>query len=308
MSVDLEILLRLERGELAAEEAAEVRRALAGDAQAREWLAWIRGARRGTPALLVPDPAWEGSAVADAGAAPDPADVAALAEGRLAPDEARAVRAALARCDDGPEMLLAALTAARDLAGDVERAVPAAPPRPVPAVASQRRPLARDPRTWLVAAAAAAVILLVLWPDRDGAPRELGAVARIEALAVNAVRGDASARERGLEAYARADFAAAIAALSAATAADGGDGEAWLYLGSALLLESRAPDAAPALEAAAAAAKGPFAEEARWQLAQARLALADGDAARAQLERIASGDGHRAPDARDQLGELDGGD
>lgn len=281
MSELLDTMLRFERGELPPHEAAEVRRRLENDAQARDWLEWIAVLRRASASEV-----WE-RASADP---PDPMEIAALAEGTLPAGRARDVRAALARSAEGYGMFEAAL-----------EEVHAATPLDAPGSGDQHpRParLLRDPRAWIAAAA----VLLAIFAVGRFAPDpgvDVTALARREPLLVATLRSGEDPIQPGLRAYGNTDYAAAVGELSAATVIDPENCLGWLYLGSALLLLERAEEAVPALEHAADSCTGSLADEARWQLAQARLAGGDGPRAAALLESLT--ESNHADDARTQL-------
>lgn len=107
-----------------------------------------------------------------------------------------------------------------------------------------------------------------------------------------------------LDAYGRREFAVAASSLGEIVAVQPDSAEAWLYLGSSLLLQHRWADAEEALLAAVAsfpAGQVGRLEEARFLLAQARLGRGDAAGARKLLEELGRGAGRRAEDARGQL-------
>jgi TolA-binding protein len=97
--------------------------------------------------------------------------------------------------------------------------------------------------------------------------------------------------ERAMERYARGDHAAAAAGLRKAVTEDPASSEARFYLGVSELLAGRPPQAVRELSRVAAADDPEFAEAARYYLAKAHLAQRDVEGARAELRRLAQGDG-----------------
>ena len=292
MGLSLDTLLRLERGELAPDEAGMARRSLSNDPQAREWLAWIGALRRAAQTEEEPE--------GDDALAVDPIEIAALAEGALTEARAREVRSQLAASPRGYALLESALDA---LAEDM----PAAGPTRVVSPSELRR----IPRRALWGAGLAAAASVIVWAALarfgPGGAEPLAAFARIEPLPVADLRGQGDQLEAGLGHYRAGRWVEAAAAFEAALESDPDLGEAWLYLGSARLLQDRPRVAREALERAEETALGSFAAEARWQLAQVQLLLEDRDPAVALLDALAGGSSHRAEDAREQLLALERG-
>ncbi|HSW29627.1 MAG TPA: zf-HC2 domain-containing protein [Longimicrobiales bacterium] len=140
-------------------------------------------------------------------------------------------------------------------------------------------------------AAAAVAVLAVAWP-RD-AVRSLGGVDAAPEFRGLAVRGDADAAaalaDQGMEAYVDGEYAAA-ARLLAEAASDGDAPPAVsFFLGISLLMEGEAAAAAAALEEATFPEGNPYAPEARFYLAKARLRLGDGQGALADLAQVPPG-------------------
>ncbi len=144
----------------------------------------------------------------------------------------------------------------------------------------------------LVAAAAVILILLVHASSRPGSRLEdLAMVERLPAeeptLRGGSAAPDARLFAQALHAYAGADYQRASTLFGEVTAARPDHPEAWLYLGSSLLLLRRPSDAVPALTRAVAQARTTqVQEESSWQLAQAELLLGDAAAARTALARV----------------------
>ena len=294
MSVDYVTLLRFERGEISEAEAARVRAQLARDPVVRVDLDWIVALRTATLRGAL-----EGGRV---GPAPSPDDVAALAEGTLGAERGIEVRAQLAACEDGYGMLRAALeelSVARQEQGE------SAPH------AMQRRPRAWGTRRQLLAAAAAMALSALAWrlvPRGHGDEVDVppGSIERALALVDRTPLPVPTLRSgplfSGLSAYESEAYPDAIRELRAAVEESPALGEAWLYLGSAYLIVERDDDALSALLTALEACTGSYANEARWQLAQARLATGDLEGARSLLRETTTG--RHVADARDLLGEL----
>lgn len=287
---DLDELLRFERGELAPSRSEAWRARLDSDAEAREWLAWAQGLRKGVG---------PGSGSGEGGA-PDPMDVAALAQGILDGEQAHEVRAQLADCPDGMGMLAAALeeVAAQGIgAGEVGRADGAA-------VERRDRPEAQS-HAWRRVLLLAAGLLVLTWGGRalwlGGSEGAGSSGANWAALAERSVLPVATLRSgagQALELYGQGRWKEAAAGLEARVAAEATDGPAWLYLGSARLLAGEDASGLAALEQAAQHCRGSYAPEAQWLLAQARLIAGDGPGARALLEELS---GTRRESAARQL-------
>jgi hypothetical protein len=276
VSDPLDRLLRYHRGELSDAEAEELRQRLETDGEARRWDAWI--------GLL--SSAGSGDSPETGAGEPDPIEIAALAEGRLAEPRASEVRAALAGMADGDELLETALAEVR---------------------ANRKRwwvhRLLRDARTW--AAAAVLVVIAVLgYRAREGRP-DLASLVQRSPLAVPTVRSAEGALARGFSAYREGRYEDAADELRTATQTPSSECEAWLYLGSSLFLLSRDEEAGEALLHARGSCAGSLADEAAWQLAQVRLASGDGPAAAALLQALEGS--HREDDAREILEVIGGG-
>ncbi len=300
---EIEELLRLEREDLDGEAAERWRERLEGDSEAQDWLAWARAVRRGASSP------WAGEGEADAGTpAPDPMDVAALAQGLLEPDAARDVRRQLLGCVDGMGMLRAALEECA-VQGDAHLQEAFQPDVPLEEDSDPSRGPGQAPirggfgRVLLLAAG----LLILAWAGRSvwqQATADSPDRARLVALAERSAMPTASLRSElagGLELYGQGRWAEAAQALGAAleeeAAADAG--ATWLYLGSAQLMAGEDGSALASLEQAHALCEGSYAPEAAWQLAQARLLAGDGDGARGLLDGLAGT--HRGGAAADLL-------
>jgi len=102
----------------------------------------------------------------------------------------------------------------------------------------------------------------------------------------------------GLESYDSGDYAGAQDHLRRALEIRPDDPEVTVYLGSALLLEGEPARAAERLRGPAlASGRSQFHDEAAWLLANAYLLTGEPAGARSLLEALASGKGHRQPDA-----------
>jgi hypothetical protein len=233
-----------------------------------------------------------------------PDRIALLSEG--APVE-RGEREHLAKCDACRHEidLLRSLAEPDAMKPSVRQATPARATVPRP-----RRGRWREWSVGLVAVAAALVLLLHPWRDDLDAVR---ALSRVEALPVRVPRSVPEAgafdtlRQRGLEAYARGDYASARHPLVEAAKLRPEDAEVQLYLGSCLLLEKN-PDAAREALARALATAPPgelVSETSRWLLANALLALGRPAEAVPELRTLTDAGGPHAGAAADLLEELD---
>ncbi|MEM1449053.1 MAG: hypothetical protein AAGI22_08060 [Planctomycetota bacterium] len=293
MNDPLDALLRYERGDATPDEARSLEARVASDPDAASWLEWIRALRAaGDAGALRGD---------EAGAPPDPIDVAALAEGTLSAERAGEVRAALASSADGYEMLAVALEEVE--ASRTLRVLPGGAAR------SGNRP------GWIAAitvAAVAAAVLLVSILSRnaddppagpDGvAPAVLATLVDRTPLPVPSLRS--APTSEGLTAYRDGDFARAATELAKAAEVAPEDGLVLLYLGSARRMTGDDAGALEPLGRARDVAAESMATEATWQLAHAHLALGRADDAAALLETIEAGP--RAAEARAILETLDG--
>lgn len=296
---EIEELLRLERGELGGEAAGRWRGRLEHDQEAQDWLAWARAARGGAGS----GPLSEAEAPA-----PDPMDVAALAQGLLEPDVAREVRRQLLDCVDGMGMLRAAIVEC-EAQGEEVSPLGAQPASTFGADRAanqvQGRALIRGGfgRVLLLAAG----LLILAWAGRSlwqQSPSGTPERARLVALAERSAMPTASLRSglaEGLELYSQGRWPEAAQALVAALKEEAAEdaGPTWLYLGSAQLMAGEDGPALASLEQAHALCEGSYAPEAAWQLAQARLLAGDGEGARSLLDGLA--ETHRGGDAADLL-------
>ncbi|MEM9378523.1 MAG: hypothetical protein AAGB93_01145 [Planctomycetota bacterium] len=282
----LDSLVRYESGDATPEEAAAVEKRLASDPEAAAGLEWIRALRAaGEAGALRGD---------ETGSPPDPIEVAALAEGTLPAARADEVRAALAACAEGYEMLAVALEEVRPDRG--LRALPGGAARPV-----RRRGVDRG---WMVAiavaaAAAAALLLSILSSGAEGPPTEqdpaaLASLVDRTPLPVPSLRSTAA--PAGLAAYRDGDFIRAAEELAAAAVDAPKDGLVLLYLGSARRMAGDDRAALEPLARSREVAADSLAEEATWQLAHAHLALGRAGEAEALFEGIEAGP--RAAEAR----------
>jgi tetratricopeptide (TPR) repeat protein len=204
-------------------------------------------------------------------------------------------------------------------------------PQALPAgrFALPRRPV------WL-AAAAAVVLVVALWLPRQREPEttsnlptpgaqrppatepplptlapSLSRLARLEALPVQLTRSGGahgSAEEAvllGLEHYAEGRYGDAVSALEASLRLGATAPELRIYLASAFLHLGRPQRAVETLEGhLAGAGEAAHRDETLWQLAQARLMLEDGAAARVILEALSGRAGARRADATRLLAEV----
>ena len=280
---DIQAILQFERGELTGQAAAYWQARVEQDQEARDWLAWARALR---------STRWpqEGS---DTAAAPDPMDIAALAQGRLDPIEARSVREQLLACEDGMGMLAAAMEecAVRGLQPELDEEAPAVAPLPVSEAAIP--PPQRGLRRVLMLAAGLFAMVWAgrqLWqaaPPAGHAHLALAALAERQALPTPRLRSSAA---QGLDLYGQGLWLDAAEALRSASNDDldneAAGGPVWLYMGSALLMAGEGLRALEALEEAYARCEGSYAPEAAWQLTQARLLAGDEEGARALLVEL----------------------
>lgn len=196
-----------------------------------------------------------------------------------------------------------------------------APPLPAPGPARPRETpalravLGRLRTRWAmglgVAAASVAVLLVLLMP----ASVDVRDLARIEPLpSPQVTRGSETdapileALSRASECYEAGRYDEAARAFGEAARISPRRADIQLYLGSSLLLAGKPHEASDALRAAVASAPAEVAavqDEALWQLAQAYLALGDGDEAESCLRRIERLDLARKGQARALLDALD---
>lgn len=285
---DPDVWLRIERGELPESEARRCAEHLTTCADCRERTA-VAGA---LAAWAEPGPLPERGAECAS-----EADLAALAGGALDPGPAGRLRAHVADC---PRCLVV-LQAAVEASSRVSDVLPG------PGHRGRLRPLRWAP----LVAAAAAVLMLALWP-RETAPPSVAHLASLESLPVSTARGGAEAEsfeglfERAGAHYEAGAYAAADELFARAAALRPEDGLTALYLGSARLLSGRPADALPELERGATLERDPGTrDELLWQLAQARLAAEDAAGARLPLEELRAGAGHRAGEAARLLERLE---
>ena len=259
-------LLRFEAGELDPKQTADLEQRLAKDPPSVEDLEWLRALRRAEASgWLQPEGAAEDV---------DPMAVAALAEGRLDEAEAQRVRQQLLLVPDGLGMLEAAL----------EELEAPAPLRALPAPApggSSWRPILLAAAALLVVTMAALYLRAVGGSTGDPAPQW---VAQREAMPVPTLRSDAVLE--GLSAYGEGRYEDAVQLLQPALAAEPEQGLGWLYLGSAQLLLGRDAEARESLTRAVQHSSGSIEVEARWQLAQAEIALGNTQAAQQLLTEL----------------------
>ena len=241
----------------------------------------------------------------DGAECPDEFELAALAEERLDETRLAAVRSHLGRCG---ACLSEVQTAFEELQAVAEE-------RAAPAPLAKRLRLVQSPAAWVGLAAAAALLLLLWNPFTGGGgplPEDAVALARLEASPARVTRGPAEGAElafrEGLALYVEEDWAGAFEALVRAeeqAETEGLDLESRglpLFLGSTELLLGRAAEARSRLEQATGA--DTMGREARWQAAQACLALALPIEAREHLEVLAESTGARTDEATSQLAEL----
>jgi hypothetical protein len=126
---------------------------------------------------------------------------------------------------------------------------------------------------WLALAAAAAAVLLVMYPRLEQDVRDLPSLAHIEPLPVRAQRsaGDPESFDgclaRGLSAYQTGNYASAVEALGRAVELNAHDATAYLYLGSAQLQLHRIDDGSESLQHAVDLSDTPTVDDAAlWLL------------------------------------------
>lgn len=249
-----------------------------------------------------------------------------LLHGHLGPeDEARIVDHA-ATCPSCEEVFRDAVRAfesaratpglVRDEEGRLVRELPAR--TAVRSDAPAARPTAPPRRSWAfrwraawagigLVGAVAAVLLLFLRSDE---PRPADTASYWIPADREVVRLRAGIRldegiEAGLRAYRERDTTTAIARLQDARTDGAYDVLRRIYLGSALLNDGRADEAAAALgDLSMFTIPEPWRSDARWILALALLESGREDQARTPLEALASGDGPLAERARTRLKEI----
>jgi len=170
----------------------------------------------------------------------------------------------------------------------------------------------RIPWGGFAAAAAAVLILALVWLTVPRPDRSVVDLARPEPLPVRTVRsapepGSFEAlRLDGLDAYAAGEYAVAREALRRAVELRPEQAEVRLYLGSAALLLGEPEAAVAELDRAAGLAESPaLRDEATWQAGQAALASDRPDEAARRLRSLAEGEGRRAAEARGLLETLE---
>ena len=172
------------------------------------------------------------------------------------------------------------------------------------------------------AAAAALVVLAVLFLYRAAAPAPPGEASRWDALAIakapyplpdpdesllwRSGSGNVAGRfAEGMAAYEAGDFEPAARLLAKAVEESPRDDRARFYLGVTLLLLRRPAEALEPLERAAAASAAGVRLEARWYLALASLQSDRTERARAILQGVAADrQGSRAQEARALLARI----
>ncbi len=185
-------------------------------------------------------------------------------------------------------------------------------PRELDPGAREAQPLRRDHPAWpaaliaslrripnwgwgtaLTGAVVTALLVVMLRPTEHGP--FYPDLAHIEPLEVQWPRGATVASDfttvyrDGLERYAAGDYAGAVAPLLQAAQLNPKHEAVFLLIGSAYLLQGKTSEAIAALERSLANTTDPaLIEEAKWQLANAHLAAADPEGARARLEEIVS--------------------
>jgi tetratricopeptide (TPR) repeat protein len=151
-----------------------------------------------------------------------------------------------------------------------------------------------------LAAAAAGIVAILVLPG-DGGRGGLEDLAELAPLEVQWPRGGAGHApdfRSGLQAYQARAYAEAEEHLRRHVAADPGDPEALLFLGSTYLLQRRPEQAIATLEAAAERSDDSFfLQESGWLLAQAYLLDGDAEGARGELERVVALDLDRRQEA-----------
>jgi anti-sigma factor RsiW len=171
----------------------------------------------------------------------------------------------------------------------------------------------RAGRPWAWAAAAAAIVVLgLLWVRQPWNGADIAQLARIEPLPVRISRSAPEAgsfqqwRLSGLDAYAAGDYASARDALGRAAQLRPDDAETRLYFGSSALLDGDLETAAAELRLAAALAEDAPAlrDEAMWQAANVALAGGRPEEAERLLRDLSAELGPRADDARRLLAVL----
>ncbi len=224
--------------------------------------------------------------------------IAALAAGRLDERGSADLLAHAGSC--------AACSAEIDLVADLVRAAPRS-------VRGGRLGASRSRLAILVAALVVAGFAFFWWEPWHEHPNGLAALANVTPIQAPAdvLRGpDVAARgdeyARGIAAYRRGDFAAAIEPLGAVAERRPKDALTHLYLGIAVLQTGDPSRALPALNVAADSGAGLVRERGLWYLGNAQLLLEHAGAARSAFERLRDLDGDYAPNARAMLAALAG--
>lgn len=145
-------------------------------------------------------------------------------------------------------------------------------------------------------------------PGSPGRP-SLETLARVEpppyvSLAVRGGDREPTSFGRAMEHYVRGSYVAAAAGLRAATREEPASLEARFYFGVSELLAGHPEAAIVELGRVSAGGDDVYADAARFYLAKAHLTRRDVGAARAELQRLARGDGAHSQEARRLLRDL----
>lgn len=172
-------------------------------------------------------------------------------------------------------------------------------------------------RRWLLPIAALIVLLVVplsLLIDRDSGtamvnlPAQLVEIESLPAYVETTMRGAGDFLEafrRGMAAYQREDYQAAVQELTRAQTENPENVPTAFYLGLSGLAAGNPSDAARQLSNVVLRGNTPYLEEARWYLAKAYFRLGKIEAARQQLEAVREMDGAFRQDAEQNLALLD---
>lgn len=164
---------------------------------------------------------------------------------------------------------------------------------------------------WGSVLAAAAVLVVLTLPRGDDALRSLADV-RALPVEVDVTRAASTAMDRGLTAYADADYRTSQAEFQRAVREEAGYAEAYLYLGSSQL---HLGEVASAIQNLAQAIQSTDTDEldrtgaaAHYLLGNAYLLQGREGYARSNFERVITLDGLFVPEAREQLEKMDSAD
>ena len=180
---------------------------------------------------------------------------------------------------------------------------------------SEAQPSERFEWRWVWLAAAAAVLLAVIfWPRSTGPDREtqvlLAHLAEVQpppyepkSLRASADEAERASRE-AMVAYQEGRFEEAVAGLETAVGLDPNLNKAQFYLGASYLLTGQAPEAIDSLTRVVESGDATYSEWALFYRGKAHLRLGDVESALADMQAVSQIDGDLAPQAKEVVEEL----